>query len=295
MRPAAAGSAHCAPTARCRAGAIPAASLPLSPPGGLSPTAAGISLPSTAATPLRLPATATWFPPPPYGYPPQGYAYPGYPLASKTGSSPMIKRLSIFGSILVLICFFLPWITFPPIFQQSVQQGIGYLSDSELRENLGYIGFSAGEINSVISLKNALLNGNISALNLTEANGLAAPFLDPTTQKFNMAFGSSSNSYTRSTIDTLRTVSTVVTLLLIVPLAGIIGLLALTGTRWSRILAQVFAVLGLLYIAGVLIYVLTLPGANNEYFSVISLVGIGVWGSIVGLVWQFVTPFFVRD
>lgn len=225
--------------------------------------------------------------PTPAPYPPQPPAYPYYPLPpALRHTNPVLARLPVLGSLLILICFFLPWINFPYylLFGFSPQPP----SEYQLRTFFQQSGFPSSDIENLTQLAKIAVSGNINGPDLHQANGIIRLYLNPTSPSYNYYFPN------QETGQIVNLISIGITATLIIPLAGLIGLLMLTGARWSRILAQWVALLGLglLLIAIAALLALQTPDLPVKLISIFST---GVWGSLAGLIWQFLTPFFVRS
>ena len=271
-----------------------------------SPVCARCGQPLVAYPPQQPPA----YPPqgqivppqqPPYGYPPQqpGYGNPPQPPAYPPGygyypyppppapkrSHPILARLPVLGSLVVLVCFLLPWVNFPYylIFGLNPQPP----SESEMRAFFQQSGVPATDLDDFTKLGKIAVSGNISGASLQEANAILRPYLNPAHPSYSFYFGDESAG------QVIKIIAAAVSAYLIIPLAGLIGLLMLSGARWSRILAQIaaFLAIGLLGVS-----VLTLQAMQTPDLPVklVSILGAGVWGSLIGLGWQFLTPFFIR-
>ncbi len=264
-------------------------------PGAPSCARCGLPFAQQPPVPVNYPPAQPGYPPPqtpPYGgYPPQASPYPpGYgfyppPPPLKKGPNPILARLPVLGSLVVLVCFFLNWVNFPTflIFGFSATPP----TESQVRAVFQQAGFSSDDLDTLTRVGMMAVSGNISGLNLIQANTLICPLLNSSHTGYNTLVPDES---ARQLVSLL---STGVSFLILIPLTGLIGLLMLSGKRWSRILAQWCAFLALSFLGTVVIAVFAMQTPDLP-LKLNSLIGTGVWGTLGGLAWQFFTPWFVR-
>jgi hypothetical protein len=192
----------------------------------------------------------------------------------------------VLGSLVVLISFFLTWFNFPYylVFGFTPKPP----TESDLRAYFQAGGFPAGDINDLTQLGMMAISGKVTGLNLLQAIDVIKPHLDPKNPTYTYYFKNEAAQQITSLI------STVLSLFIIIPLAGLVGLLMLSGTHWSRTLARLCALPAMSLLAIPIFFLFSLQTPDLPV-KLSSIIGIGVWGSLAGLAWQFITPLFVKS